>query len=215
MCFALWNWSRSISFQLYYSTWIGYSCMKLCTTITWVEWLLLCAGVPDGMTVDANGKLWVVLCGGGAVIQIDPETNSEILCVELPVKCPTSVAFGGSLLSIPVWTVKEPSFLSIFATCSTLIETDNSRGMCIKLLGRNMIARDVCIMCMLWLYIWTSYYTFSLLKELLCCMKRTSSDVFSISSITEVSILEFVSRSVLTIGWYLVLTSTEPLQERI
>lgn len=56
-------------------------------------------GLPDGMTVDATGKIWVALFGGSSIVQIDPETQTELLSVEVPVLCPTSLAFGGKDLS--------------------------------------------------------------------------------------------------------------------
>ena len=54
--------------------------------------------VPDGMTIDSNGKLWVVPGESGSVVQIDPETGLELQKVMLPVKRPTSCGFGGKNL---------------------------------------------------------------------------------------------------------------------
>lgn len=56
-------------------------------------------GLPDGMTVDADGKLWVALYGGGAIVQIDPETQTRLMTIKLPVLCPSSLVFGGKDLS--------------------------------------------------------------------------------------------------------------------
>lgn len=56
-------------------------------------------GVPDGMTLDADGKIWAALYGGGAIVQIDPETQIELMTIQMPVLCPTSMAFGGKDLS--------------------------------------------------------------------------------------------------------------------
>lgn len=56
-------------------------------------------GLPDGMTVDANGKLWVAVYGASCILQIDPETQTELMLVEVPALCPTSVCFGGRDLS--------------------------------------------------------------------------------------------------------------------
>lgn len=51
-------------------------------------------GFPDGMTVDAEGCLWVAFWGGWAVRRLSP--TAELLSViEVPVQRPTSVAFGG------------------------------------------------------------------------------------------------------------------------
>ncbi|KAG0560064.1 hypothetical protein M758_10G146200 [Ceratodon purpureus] len=56
-------------------------------------------GLPDGMTIDANGKLWVALFGGSSIVQIDPETQTELMTIQVPALCPTSMAFGGKDLS--------------------------------------------------------------------------------------------------------------------
>jgi sugar lactone lactonase YvrE len=51
--------------------------------------------VPDGMTIDSNGKLWMVPGESGSVVQIDPETGEELQKIKLPVQRPTSCGFGG------------------------------------------------------------------------------------------------------------------------
>jgi sugar lactone lactonase YvrE len=51
------------------------------------------AGAPDGMTIDAEGGLWVALWGGGAIHRyLDGQLERVI---RLPVSQPTSCAFGG------------------------------------------------------------------------------------------------------------------------
>ncbi|XP_058797119.1 regucalcin-like isoform X2 [Phymastichus coffea] len=55
-------------------------------------------GLPDGMTNDADGNLWVALFNGKAVIQIDPKRGKLLRKIELPVDRITSVAFGGPQL---------------------------------------------------------------------------------------------------------------------
>ena len=51
-------------------------------------------GVPDGMTVDAEGHLWIAFWDGGCVRRFDPEGHL-VHRIELPVTRPTSCAFGG------------------------------------------------------------------------------------------------------------------------
>ncbi|XP_026157463.1 regucalcin isoform X2 [Mastacembelus armatus] len=52
-------------------------------------------GLPDGMTVDADGRLWVACYNGGRVINIDPATGVRLQTVSLPVMKITSCCFGG------------------------------------------------------------------------------------------------------------------------
>ncbi|GGM36365.1 SMP-30/gluconolactonase/LRE family protein [Dactylosporangium sucinum] len=54
-------------------------------------------GLPDGLTVDAEGGVWVALFGGGAVRRYRADGTLDRV-VPLPVSCPTSVAFGGATL---------------------------------------------------------------------------------------------------------------------
>jgi sugar lactone lactonase YvrE len=52
------------------------------------------AGVPDGLTVDADGGVWVALNGGGAVRRYDPNGRLDDV-VEVPVPQVTACALGG------------------------------------------------------------------------------------------------------------------------
>lgn len=53
--------------------------------------------VPDGMTVDADGCIWVALWGGGSVRRYTPQGVLDLI-VDLPVSHVTSCAFGGRTL---------------------------------------------------------------------------------------------------------------------
>ncbi len=55
-------------------------------------------GIPDGMTIDDDGAIWVALWGGHHVVRFDPKSGKTIEKVELPAKNVTSCCFGGSRL---------------------------------------------------------------------------------------------------------------------
>ncbi|KAJ8682520.1 hypothetical protein QAD02_018312 [Eretmocerus hayati] len=57
-------------------------------------------GIPDGMTIDAHGDLWIALYKGFAVIQVDPIHGRRLRTIDLPAPRITSVAFGGPKLDI-------------------------------------------------------------------------------------------------------------------
>jgi sugar lactone lactonase YvrE len=53
------------------------------------------SGLPDGMTIDGDGNLWVAFWGGWCVRCFSGADGSLLEEVQLPVEQPTSVAFGG------------------------------------------------------------------------------------------------------------------------
>jgi len=52
------------------------------------------AAVPDGLTVDAEGFVWVAIWGGGCVIRVSPEGSVEAR-LDFPVSQVSSATFGG------------------------------------------------------------------------------------------------------------------------
>lgn len=55
-------------------------------------------GGPDGMTVDAEGKLWVAQWGGCQVARYDNITGEKLMKVEVPAPCTSCPTFGGENL---------------------------------------------------------------------------------------------------------------------
>ncbi|XP_020286684.1 regucalcin-like isoform X2 [Pseudomyrmex gracilis] len=58
------------------------------------------SGVPDGMTIDTDGNLWIALFGGHHIINVNPKTKQLLRKIKLPAENVTSAAFGGPLLDI-------------------------------------------------------------------------------------------------------------------
>jgi sugar lactone lactonase YvrE len=55
--------------------------------------------VPDGLAVDADGGVWVALWDGGSVLRYDLSGHLSAV-VTVPVRRPTSCAFGGTGLDV-------------------------------------------------------------------------------------------------------------------
>lgn len=53
------------------------------------------SGKPDGMTIDAEGMLWIALWDGGCVGRWDPRTGRLLERLAVPARRVTSCAFGG------------------------------------------------------------------------------------------------------------------------
>jgi sugar lactone lactonase YvrE len=55
-------------------------------------------GYPDGMTIDAEGMLWIAMWGGSQVVRYNPHSGKELCRIALPVSLVTSCTFGGDSL---------------------------------------------------------------------------------------------------------------------
>ena len=51
-------------------------------------------GIPDGLTVDKKGSIWVCCYSGGRIIRISQKGKIN-LSIKVPTKFPTSLCFGG------------------------------------------------------------------------------------------------------------------------
>jgi len=56
--------------------------------------------VPDGMTIDTDGNLYVALFGDSKILKINPITGTVDMEIKMPCEQITSVAFGGPNLDI-------------------------------------------------------------------------------------------------------------------
>ncbi|GAB1605454.1 regucalcin-like [Argonauta hians] len=55
-------------------------------------------GLPDGMTIDANNKIWLACFFSSQIFQIDPETGKTLQSIKFPASQVTSCCFGGKNL---------------------------------------------------------------------------------------------------------------------
>lgn len=72
-------------------------------------------GSPDGMTTDAEGRLWIAHWGAGCVTCHSPE-GQELLRIEVPASNTTSCTFGG------------PEFSTLYITTASIELTDAQRA---------------------------------------------------------------------------------------
>ncbi|MEU8675035.1 SMP-30/gluconolactonase/LRE family protein [Streptomyces sp. NPDC048560] len=87
------------------------------------------AGLPDGLTVDAEGAVWVALWDGGAVRRYTPDGRLDRTFV-LPVRRPTACAFGGpGLRDLYVSTARTGLVAPHPLSGSLLVLPDVGRGL--------------------------------------------------------------------------------------
>ncbi|MFF5145120.1 SMP-30/gluconolactonase/LRE family protein [Streptomyces sp. NPDC013157] len=86
------------------------------------------AGFPDGLTVDADGCVWVALWGGGAVRRYTPEGDLDRI-IALPATLTTACAFGGAdLTDLYVTTARVGQKAPHPTAGSLLVIPDAGRG---------------------------------------------------------------------------------------
>jgi len=68
--------------------------------------------VPDGMTIDSDGYLYVATFGASKVFKINPTTGAIELEIKFPAEQVTSAAFGGPNLDILFVTTAAKEFKS-------------------------------------------------------------------------------------------------------
>ncbi|MFC4323066.1 SMP-30/gluconolactonase/LRE family protein [Litchfieldia salsa] len=56
-------------------------------------------GMPDGMTIDEEGMLWIAHWGGSKVSRWNPKTGKQINSIDIPALNVTSCTFGGKDLN--------------------------------------------------------------------------------------------------------------------
>ncbi|MGB3618897.1 MAG: SMP-30/gluconolactonase/LRE family protein [Catalinimonas sp.] len=77
-------------------------------------------GVPDGLTLDGEGNLWVAIHGGGKVVCFDATDGKRLATVQVPTKNSSCPAFGGPdyrtlyVTSISQGNEKDPLAGSVF-----------------------------------------------------------------------------------------------------
>jgi sugar lactone lactonase YvrE len=72
-------------------------------------------GFPDGLTVDADGCVWVAMWGGAALRRFTPSGKPDVM-LPVPVAKPTSCAFGG------------PDLAELYVTTASIGLSDSARA---------------------------------------------------------------------------------------
>lgn len=67
-------------------------------------------GIPDGATVDDEGFVWSAICEGGKIVRFRPDGLVDRV-IEMPVKLPGSVMFGGRDLDRLFVPTLNPAFM--------------------------------------------------------------------------------------------------------
>jgi sugar lactone lactonase YvrE len=86
-------------------------------------------GMPDGMTIDSEGMLWIAHWGGWRVSRWNPRTGKKLNEIKLPTAQVTACAFGGDNLDILYITTASTGL-----SANEFTEQPNAGGLfCIKI----------------------------------------------------------------------------------
>ncbi|MFG2563440.1 SMP-30/gluconolactonase/LRE family protein [Streptomyces sp. NPDC048496] len=87
------------------------------------------AGFPDGLTVDADGRVWVALWDGSAIRRYSPSGDLDRI-LRVPTKRPTACAFGGAdLRDLYITTARVGLEAPHLYAGSLLVLPDAGRGL--------------------------------------------------------------------------------------
>jgi sugar lactone lactonase YvrE len=90
------------------------------------------SGLPDGMSIDMDGMLWVCIWGEGCIRRYDPNDGRLLEQVDLPAKFATSCCFGGEGLdTLYITTASEPEPESLDAGCIFSLRTGTVGFACV------------------------------------------------------------------------------------
>jgi sugar lactone lactonase YvrE len=90
--------------------------------------------MPDGLTVDEEGMLWVAIWGGGCVNRYDPFSGEQTACIRVDAPHVTSCTFGGKDMDLLLITTARAGLtaeqLNAFPLSGSLfLATTGSRGL--------------------------------------------------------------------------------------
>ncbi|XP_055308567.1 regucalcin-like isoform X1 [Sitodiplosis mosellana] len=73
--------------------------------------------LPDGLTIDTDGNLYITFYGGSKISKVDPKSGKVLMDIPFPVKQVTAVSFGGPNLDILYAITAADGDSSEFAGC--------------------------------------------------------------------------------------------------
>ncbi|KAH9415312.1 hypothetical protein DERP_006406 [Dermatophagoides pteronyssinus] len=89
--------------------------------------------LPDGMTIDVNGNLWIAMFRGSRIVNIDGRNGKLLQSIKMPTSLITSVCFGGG-----------PNLDIMYVTSSRHYLTDDQKieqplaGYCFRITSKDL-----------------------------------------------------------------------------